>query len=76
MYLLVGTLEQGLSLLWIAGFSTVHPHSTIFFLSQKSIVAVYLWCNFLSRLGTSAANCSQRNCSQLSLRPHLLSRSA
>ncbi|KAG2337443.1 general substrate transporter [Suillus weaverae] len=43
MCLFVGALGQGLSLLWIAGFSAAHPQSTIVPGSYVSIVAVYLY---------------------------------
>ncbi|KAG1779001.1 general substrate transporter [Suillus placidus] len=43
MCLFVGALGQGLSLLWIGGFSAAHPQSTIVPGSYVSIVAVYLY---------------------------------
>ncbi|KAG1738447.1 general substrate transporter [Suillus paluster] len=46
MCLFVGALGQGLSMLWIAGFSAVHPQSTIVPASYVSIVAVYLYAVF------------------------------
>ncbi|KAA1477154.1 sugar transporter [Dentipellis sp. KUC8613] len=41
--LLIGGLVQGLTMLWIGGFSAVHPSSRIVPASYVSIVAVYLY---------------------------------
>ncbi|OAX41463.1 general substrate transporter [Rhizopogon vinicolor AM-OR11-026] len=44
--LLVGGLGQGLMMLWIGGFSAIHPQSTIIPASYVSIIAVYLYAVF------------------------------
>jgi len=44
--LFIGGLGQGLTMLWIAGFSAIHPQSTIVPASYVSIVAVYLYAVF------------------------------
>ncbi|KAI0315088.1 general substrate transporter [Amylostereum chailletii] len=44
--LIIGGLGQGLTMLWIGGFSAVHPTSTIVPASYVSIVAVYLYAVF------------------------------
>ena len=43
MCLFVGGLGQGLAMLWIGGFSAIHPQSTIVPGSYVSILAVYLY---------------------------------
>lgn len=44
--LLIGGLGQGCMMLWIGGFSGVHPQKTIVPASYVSIVAVYLYAVF------------------------------
>lgn len=44
--LLIGGLGQGAMMLWIGGFSGVHPQSTVVPASYVSIVAVYLYAVF------------------------------
>lgn len=44
--LIIGGLGQGLTMLWIGGFSAVHPQPTIVPASYVSIVAVYLYAVF------------------------------
>ncbi|CCM00812.1 uncharacterized protein FIBRA_02854 [Fibroporia radiculosa] len=46
MCLFVGGLGQGFAMLWIGGFSAVHPQTTIVPASYVSIVAVYLYAVF------------------------------
>ena len=43
MCLFVGALGQGLAMLWIGGFSAIHPQSTTVPASYVSILAVYLY---------------------------------
>ncbi|KAH7913229.1 general substrate transporter [Hygrophoropsis aurantiaca] len=44
--LMVGSLGQGLMMLWIGGYSAIHPQSTIVPASYVSIIAVYLYAVF------------------------------
>ncbi|EGN99201.1 hypothetical protein SERLA73DRAFT_182081 [Serpula lacrymans var. lacrymans S7.3] len=44
--LIIGGLGQGLTMLWIGGYSGIHPQSTIVPASYVSIVAVYLYAVF------------------------------
>ncbi|KAF7796449.1 hypothetical protein EIP86_007626 [Pleurotus ostreatoroseus] len=44
--LIIGGLGQGLMMLWIGGFSGIHPQSTVVPASYVSIVAVYLYAVF------------------------------
>ena len=46
MCLLVGGLGQGFMMLWIGGYSALHPQTTIVPASYVSIVAVYLYAVF------------------------------
>ncbi|XP_006459491.1 hypothetical protein AGABI2DRAFT_177416 [Agaricus bisporus var. bisporus H97] len=41
--LIVGGLGQGLTMLWIGGYSAIHPETTIVPASYVSIIAVYLY---------------------------------
>ncbi|KAH7884766.1 general substrate transporter [Phlebopus sp. FC_14] len=44
--LIIGGLGQGLMMLWIGGYSAVHPQTTVVPASYVSIVAVYLYAVF------------------------------
>lgn len=46
MCLLVGAIGQGLMMLWIGGFTAVHPDGGVVPASYVSIVAVYLYAVF------------------------------
>lgn len=46
MCLLIGGLGQGFTMLWIGGYSAIHPQTTIVSASYVSIVAVYLYAIF------------------------------
>ncbi|KAG8212965.1 general substrate transporter [Butyriboletus roseoflavus] len=46
MCLLIGGLGQGCMMLWIGGYSAIHPQATIVPASYVSIVAVYLYAVF------------------------------
>jgi hypothetical protein len=53
MCLLVGGAGQGLMMLWIAGYSAIHPQATRVAASYVSLVAVYLYAVFYC-IGKSA----------------------
>jgi sugar porter (SP) family MFS transporter len=44
--LIIGGLGQGVMMLWIGGFSAIHPQNTIVPASYVSIIAVYLYAVF------------------------------
>ena len=44
--LIIGGLGQGVTMLWIGGFSGIHPQATIVPASYVSIIAVYLYAVF------------------------------
>jgi sugar porter (SP) family MFS transporter len=44
--LMIGGLGQGLTMIWIGGYSAIHPQKTIVSTSYVSIVAVYLYAVF------------------------------
>lgn len=44
--LIIGGIGQGLTMIWIGGYSAVHPQTTIVPASYVSIVAVYLYAVF------------------------------
>lgn len=46
MCLLIGGLGQGFMMLWIGGYSAIHPQTTIVPASYVSIVAIYLYAVF------------------------------
>lgn len=44
--LIVGGIGQGLMMLWIAGYSAIHPSGGVVPASYVSLVAVYLYAVF------------------------------